>query len=383
MRLEATVCIFLAALVAACSSTHPCPDCDPPADDYAARFACDAASVGFDTTPVRVLALSGGGALGAYGAGVFNGWREVDGEHEREPFHIVTGVSTGALQATPIFLGDDAALYKDYTNLPEQPMRRRPWWEILFGAPSIDRTDGLVHIIERQVAPPEAIAAVATHFGKRLLCVATTNLETGAFVEWDLTAVAHAAIEDGRSKFAEMSALYRKVLLASASVPVLSPSVDIQGFRHMDGGVRHQIFVVDFPRATRVLVYFLVNGQLAMPFECTPNTLAPILVRTIALLTKEGLIADLDQSLRQLDECCDVTAYFMSIADSYPLRMREDEFDSAKMCRLYCKGREDGSAAHWRTTPQALEPARQCDAAEIATETHRCADELHDETCLH
>src|SRR5262245_61862160 len=45
--------------------------------------------------PLTILAMSGGGANGAYGAGVIVGWT-----HARQPrpeFTIVTGVSTGAL----------------------------------------------------------------------------------------------------------------------------------------------------------------------------------------------------------------------------------------------------------------------------------------------
>ena len=48
------------------------------------------------------LALSGGGADGAYGAGVLNGWTELG---TRPEFTIVSGVSTGALIAPFAFLG--------------------------------------------------------------------------------------------------------------------------------------------------------------------------------------------------------------------------------------------------------------------------------------
>ena len=49
-----------------------------------------------------VLALSGGGADGAFGAGVLVGWTETG---KRPKFDVVTGVSTGALQSTFAFLG--------------------------------------------------------------------------------------------------------------------------------------------------------------------------------------------------------------------------------------------------------------------------------------
>ena len=49
-----------------------------------------------------VLALSGGGADGAFGAGFLNGWTA---RGDRPKFTIVTGASAGALMAPFAFLG--------------------------------------------------------------------------------------------------------------------------------------------------------------------------------------------------------------------------------------------------------------------------------------
>ena len=62
----------------------------PPAPDGSVRYAH--------------LALSGGGANGAFGAGYLNGW---SGTGTRPVFKIVTGVSTGALMAPFAFIGTD------------------------------------------------------------------------------------------------------------------------------------------------------------------------------------------------------------------------------------------------------------------------------------
>ena len=61
------------------------------------------------------LALSGGGADGAYGAGVLNGWTAAG---TRPEFSVVSGVSTGALIAPFAFLGPayDATLREIYTS---------------------------------------------------------------------------------------------------------------------------------------------------------------------------------------------------------------------------------------------------------------------------
>jgi Patatin-like phospholipase len=82
------------------------------ADEPASTFLkADATS---RTGPVSYLALSGGGADGAYGAGVLNGWTAAG---TRPRFSVVSGVSTGALIAPFAFLGPayDATLRDVYT----------------------------------------------------------------------------------------------------------------------------------------------------------------------------------------------------------------------------------------------------------------------------
>ena len=68
----------------------------------------------------NLLAVSGGGANGAFGAGLLTGWTEAG---TRPPFKLVTGVSTGALTAPFAFLGSSwdpqlAAVYTGVRHLP-------------------------------------------------------------------------------------------------------------------------------------------------------------------------------------------------------------------------------------------------------------------------
>ena len=64
---------------------------------------------------VSYLALSSGGADGAFGAGFLKGLSE---SHQRPQFTIVSGVSTGALMAPFVFLGasNDGTLEDLYTS---------------------------------------------------------------------------------------------------------------------------------------------------------------------------------------------------------------------------------------------------------------------------
>jgi hypothetical protein len=67
-----------------------------------------------------VLVLSGGGANGAWGAGVLNGWNDggdVPNEGPIPKWDAVTGISTGALQGTAALLGNYKLLEKFYTTV--------------------------------------------------------------------------------------------------------------------------------------------------------------------------------------------------------------------------------------------------------------------------
>src|SRR5713226_94861 len=59
-------------------------------------------SLGRPIPPESLLAISGGGDNGAFGAGVLVGWSE---SGARPSFKIVTGISTGALIAPLAFVG--------------------------------------------------------------------------------------------------------------------------------------------------------------------------------------------------------------------------------------------------------------------------------------
>ena len=63
-----------------------------------------------------LLAISGGSANGAYGAGLMKGW---SAEGTRPKFKVVTGVSTGAITAPFVFLGKeyDKELEEIYTTM--------------------------------------------------------------------------------------------------------------------------------------------------------------------------------------------------------------------------------------------------------------------------
>ena len=77
----------------------------------------------FDMPQYNMLAVSGGGENGAFGAGLLCGWSE---HGDRPVFDWVTGVSTGALTAPFAFLGSayDAKLREVYTGITAKDVLR-------------------------------------------------------------------------------------------------------------------------------------------------------------------------------------------------------------------------------------------------------------------
>ena len=121
---------FLFAALSACASDKPLDFACPRIDDFrtalpvtplgSARidendpltrrlgdaFAGGAATERRRTSdqPPSLLILSGGGQWGAYGAGLLKGWSAQAAPDSRPTFDVVTGVSTGATQATFAFI---------------------------------------------------------------------------------------------------------------------------------------------------------------------------------------------------------------------------------------------------------------------------------------
>lgn len=164
---------------------------------------------------VRALALSGGGAGGAYGAGALVGLSRAG---ERPQYDLVTGVSAGALIAPFAFLGPewDSQLTAAFTSGADQRMSLHGLLAVPFG---VRRRTEALHALVNHYVTSALINAVAKEAARgRVLWVATTDLDKEETVIWDMGAIAARGGEPARR-------LFRDVLVASASAPgVFSPS---------------------------------------------------------------------------------------------------------------------------------------------------------------
>ena len=335
--------------------------------EFAPNFHEAALAAAQNHTSVSMLALSGGGADGAFGAGLLCGWTEAG---NRPSFDIVTGISTGALMAPLVFLGSarDADLKKFYTTTTGKDVYRSrgllpaPWRD------SIMSTAPLQATIER-VLDDALLAEVAREHRKgRRLYVGTTNLDAGRAVIWDMGAIA-ASGHPGAGK------LFRQVIVASASIPVaFSPMyIDVEAGgkpyaeMHVDGGVTTQVFLsgggeMSYPGgskpkdsgALRPRLYVIRNAKLLPAWMDTPPDLLGIAARAVSSLVRTQGIGDLFRTYFQA-QTEGFEFFLATIPADFDVK-RTEEFDPVFMAALFERGFDMARRGYpWQTTPPSSE----------------------------
>lgn len=303
---------------------------------------------------LKVLALSGGGAGGAFGAGALVGLSRTGA---RPAFDTVTGVSTGALIAPFAFLGSDwdprleAAFTDGYAAEVFALTSARPW-------PSLYPGEQLDALVARHIDETLLQAVGAAHRAGRRLFVATANLDAQSTSIWDMGAIAQAG-------GAAALDLFRRVLVASASLPGIFPpqmlSVESEGRTyqemHVDGGAITPLFVVPEALLWRhaqgwdgagVEVFALVNTSLEPSSRLTPMHTVPILVRSFELMLRSSYRS----ALRAVAAFCEINDFALRVGSVPPEVAGPSllRFDRETMTKLFAEGLAVGEAERlWST----------------------------------
>ena len=336
--------------------------------------------------PLNILALSGGGAGGAFGAGALIG---LSRRGERPQFDIVTGVSAGALIAPFAFLGPawDAQLADAFSGARTEHLLDSRGIGTLF-RPGISGSEALVDLVDHFVTDELILAVVQQADQGRLLLVATTDLDKEETVIWDMGRIAAQGGEAART-------LFRNVLVASASIPgVFSPiviPVEKAGVRydemHVDGDITVPFFVapaltyirpIDASGLSGASIYVLVNGQLGGVPSTTPVDTVSIISRTFsATLTHLARTNILLTS--EFAEKYDMNFRFSSIPTDYPFRGPLDFHESA-MRALFNYGAACALEGRlWTTVEQAI--ARSRAAIPVGFDRQRASDAQTTPSC--
>jgi predicted acylesterase/phospholipase RssA len=321
--------------------------------------------------PHNYLAISGGGANGAFGAGLLVGWTATG---KRPEFTMVTGVSTGALTAPFAFLGSD---YDDemkevYTSTYTRDIAtKRNVVDAAFGD-SITDTAPLRKLIAKYIGAEMIDAIAREHKRGRRLFVGTVNLDAARPVIWNIGAIA-------ASDHPEKTKLIHELLRASAAIPVAFPpvfiTVEADGKQydemHVDGGTGSQVFVypaaADWKLITQKLkvhgkpqVYVIRNSFLDPDYQGMKRSVLPIASRTIDSLIRTQGVGDLYQiyALCRRDGNDFNLAYIPSDFTDEPT----EGFDPVYMKKLFDRGYQMALKGYpWEKAPPGfiIEPRGQ------------------------
>lgn len=313
-----------------------------------------------------VLCLSGGGAYGAFSAGVLYGWT---GEGNRPNFDVVTGISTGALIAPFAFLGPryDEAMKQFYTTVRSKDIYKLRVVKGLFSESLADNAP-LAHKVN-EVITPELMAEIAEEHRKgRRLYVGTTELEGRRFVFWDIGAIASAGTEDDRQ-------LLKLILLGSSAIPGFFPPAKIpvtingQSFieKHVDGGVSQAVFMrrpfvplelANDPTATSTYgsdVYAIIAGKL----HADPEEMKPRALKIAGSSVSAIIYAQTRGDLQRMWTLCQLTGmnfHMTAIPAEYPAPKSSTEFKPDVMTGMFDEGvRLVRTGKVWRKTPPGVE----------------------------
>jgi hypothetical protein len=237
--------------------------------------------------PLNLVSLSGGGQNGAFGAGFLKGWSETG---RRPQFDVVGGVSTGALLATHAFLGtpaDDAVLEEMYTKVTNADIYTDRSIFGLLTADSLRDTAPLRAMIAKYVTAETLERVAAAYDDNRMLVVGTTNIDYAQTWVWNMTLIAKA----GKLE------LYRDVLLASASFPIVFPPVEIDGHLFVDGAARSNVVVPGMGGQQRPKpplygpgnFYLIDNGRVTEPPRALIRALGDVAATAISVMMEQSM----------------------------------------------------------------------------------------------
>ncbi len=313
-----------------------------------------------------ILAISGGGANGAYGAGLLKGWSE---EGSRPVFKVITGVSTGAIIAPLAFLGKDYddELEKCYTSMATKNVLAYKFpLTTLFGD-SLASNSPLARTIAGMMNKDILEKIAVEHKRGRRLLVGTANLDAQRFVVWDMGAIAcRGDIE-----------LFRKVILASAAIPMIFPPsifhVEADGKTydelHADGGTITQVFTtaklldgmqgaakdlnID-PSKIKAKLYVIRNGYMSPVYKKVKDSLPALAERSFDMIIDSQGIGDAYR----------IYTFTKERGNDYNLAFippdfkdeSKEMFDPAAMKRLFQRGYADAVIGYkWHKEPPGLE----------------------------
>ena len=283
-------------------------------------------------------------------------------------FDLVTGVSSGALIAPFVFLGreHDGQLRDIFTKYGRKDIFTYNVHGLIEGSALADDAP-LAKLIETYVDEAFLQEIARARLQGRILLIGTTNLDTQRPVLWDMGRI---ALSHNRNALS----LFRKILLASATLPGVFPPVRIQvqvggqnyDELHVDGGVTRQVFIAPS------IFSFVTHGEKAgktshqaalvryqkrknrSEWQSVRENVVSITQRSIATLIKNQGIGDLYR-IYSITKASGIDFNLASIPPDFT-ETSDEPFDQKYMIALFDRGYDLASRGYsWVKAPPGME----------------------------
>ncbi|WP_345866211.1 patatin-like phospholipase family protein [Sphingomonas qilianensis] len=275
---------------------------DPFLDRVTAAARTERAASKTEPVSDSMLFLSGGSQHGAFGAGFMQRWSEMRGG-SLPRFRVVTGISTGALQSTLVFIGEPGEIVNRYAVVAEGELLQANTAaqidgggvEAIKAAVTIVKKGALAELVPlrgqllgtgpddpRGILTAQRLGRVAQEAGDgRKLFAGAVELDTGLAVAFDLTKMAEDYVAE-RSPLRQetLRKCYAEALVASSSVPIAAQPSFIEGKMFIDGGARFGVLPAQMLELGRRMMkqriaagerpnlFVVVNGTLQTTAKC-------------------------------------------------------------------------------------------------------------------
>lgn len=328
------------------------------------------------TGDANYLALSGGGDDGAFGAGLLVGWSK---QGSRPSFNLVTGISTGALIAPFAYLGKeyDPVLQQVYTSItPKDVFIERGILSGIFSDGLADSAP-LYQLISKYV-DADFLKKIAHEYNThgRWLLIGTTNIDAGQPVIWNMGRIATIGSPEALE-------LFRRIMLASASIPGAFPPVMFdfllngQAFQemHVDGGASTQVFLYPSAAAQRAndlglkrrinrQAYIIRNSRLDPRWNETERRTLSVAGRAISQLIQTQGIGDLYRIYNTAKS--DDVGFNLAYIGSDFNEPHNEEFDTKYMNALFQYGYAQAVKGYpWSKYPPGFKGAFDTDGGKM------------------
>jgi hypothetical protein len=219
----------------------------------------------------------------------------------------------------------------------------------LLSADSLKDTAPLRAMIAKYITADTLKRVAAAADDNRVLAVGTTNIDYGQTWVWNMTMIAKAGKLD----------LYRDVLLASASFPIVFPPVEIDGHLFVDGAARSNVVVPGMggqqkpnpPLFGPGNLYLLDNGKVTTPPQALVRALGPVAATTISVMMEQSMQTAVTRSYFGA-KLLGYNFNMVGIPDAVNVGNDPLAFDPGQMRAAFDAGRALGAQENpWHNTP--------------------------------